>query len=84
MDLYEAIFKRRDIRAFRPDPLPDEALSRILDAAHHAGSVGFMQPWNFILVRAPGLRTRVKESFDATTGRLPSNTAASRRPCTSP
>jgi len=65
MDLYEAIFKRRDIRAFRPDPLPDEALSRILDAAHHAGSVGFMQPWNFILVRAPGLRTRVKESFDA-------------------
>lgn len=64
MDLYEAIFKRRDIRKFRPDPLPQEALDRILDAAHHAASVGFMQPWNFILVRDPGLRARIKDSFE--------------------
>jgi 5,6-dimethylbenzimidazole synthase len=72
MDLYEAIFKRRDIRSFRPDPLPGDALGRMLDAAHHAGSVGFMQPWNFIVIRDTGLRTRVKESFDA------QNAAASR------
>lgn len=64
MDLYEAIFKRRDIRKFRPDPLPEDALGRILDAAHHAGSVGFMQPWNFILIKDRDLRTEVKRSFD--------------------
>jgi 5,6-dimethylbenzimidazole synthase len=64
MDLYEAIFKRRDIRKFRPDPLPEDALGRILDAAHHAASVGFMQPWNFILVRDRERRAKVKESFE--------------------
>jgi 5,6-dimethylbenzimidazole synthase len=43
--LYRAIFERRDIRRFRPDPLPAAALAQILRAAHHAPSVGFMQPW---------------------------------------
>ncbi|OPA77749.1 5,6-dimethylbenzimidazole synthase [Paenibacillus selenitireducens] len=48
--VYKAIFKRRDIRTFLPDPLPGEALENILESAHHAPSVGFMQPWNFILI----------------------------------
>jgi hypothetical protein len=47
--LYRAIRERRDIRSYRPDPVPDELLARILRAAHQAGSVGFMQPWNFLL-----------------------------------
>ncbi|HLF07485.1 MAG TPA: 5,6-dimethylbenzimidazole synthase, partial [Thermoplasmata archaeon] len=64
MDVYEAIFSRRDIRKFRPDPLPEEVLHRILDAAHHAPSVGFMQPWDFILVRDRATRERVKAIFD--------------------
>jgi len=50
--VYRAIYERRDVRArFLADPIPDEVLSRVLDAAHHAPSVGFMQPWRFILVR---------------------------------
>jgi 5,6-dimethylbenzimidazole synthase len=50
--VYHAIFTRRDIRGgFLPDPVPDEILARILLAAHHAPSVGFMQPWNFIVIR---------------------------------
>src|SRR6476659_3776245 len=41
--VYHAIFTRRDIRGgFLPDPVPDEILARILLAAHHAPSVGFM------------------------------------------
>jgi 5,6-dimethylbenzimidazole synthase len=48
--VYEAIERRRDIRSFRSDPIPANALARILSAAHHAGSVGFSQPWNFILI----------------------------------
>ena len=37
---------------------------RILEAAHHAPSVGFMQPWNFIVVTSPRLRTQIKALFE--------------------
>ena len=40
---------------FLPDPLPDEVLARILAAAHRAPSVGFMQPWDFVVVRDPAV-----------------------------
>jgi nicotinate-nucleotide--dimethylbenzimidazole phosphoribosyltransferase len=49
---------RRDIRRFRPDPVPDEALRRIVAAAHLAPSVGHSQPWRFVLVRDPVARAR--------------------------
>src|SRR5882724_2826176 len=64
MDIYDVIFKRRDIRSFRATPGPDEALYRILDAAHHAASVGFMQPWNFIVIRDGDIRREVKHVFE--------------------
>jgi 5,6-dimethylbenzimidazole synthase len=63
MDLYDVIYGRRDVRHFRPDPVPDEVLRRMLDAAHHAGSVGLMQPWNFIVLRSEDVRRRVVEVF---------------------
>ncbi len=63
--LYKVIYNRRDVRGeFLPDPVPHEVLQRILHAAHHAPSVGFMQPWDFIVVRDPDKRKRVKEGFD--------------------
>lgn len=62
--LYQAIERRRDIRSFRPDPIPDDVLARILRAAHHAGSVGFMQPWNFILVREKSTRERIRDHVE--------------------
>lgn len=62
--LYAAIFGRRDVRAFRPDPVPDDVLAGILAAAHHAPSVGFMQPWDFLLVRNHETRKRVKDLSD--------------------
>lgn len=46
------IAERRDIRRFRPDPIPDLVLQRLLEAAHQAPSVGLMQPWRFVLVRS--------------------------------
>ncbi len=64
--LYRAILSRRDVRGqFLPDPIPDDALARILVAAHHAPSVGFMQPWSFILVSDPARRQQVKQAFEA-------------------
>jgi 5,6-dimethylbenzimidazole synthase len=61
--VYDAIALRRDIRNFRPDPVPDEVLLRMLQAAHRAGSVGFMQPWDFVVVRAPERKAEVYELF---------------------
>src|SRR5277367_2424574 len=62
--VYRAIYERRDVRSqFLPDPVPDDVLMRILDAAHHAPSVGFMQPWDFIVVRDETVRRAVFENF---------------------
>ena len=62
--LYRAIFERRDVRGeFLTQSLPDELLERLLEAAHHAPSVGFMQPWRFILIRDAETRTRVHDIF---------------------
>lgn len=62
--LYRAIFSRRDVRSrFVPKPIPNDVLARILKAAHHAPSVGFSQPWNFILVKDRGTREQVRSSF---------------------
>jgi 5,6-dimethylbenzimidazole synthase len=62
--VYRAIFERRDCRHFLPDPLPDDLILRLLSAAHHAPSVGFMQPWNFLLIRSRDVRLRIKAAFD--------------------
>ncbi len=63
--VYRAIYERRDIRReFLPAAVSDEVLTKILDAAHHSGSVGFMQPWNFIVVRDPAVKGRVKTLFE--------------------
>jgi 5,6-dimethylbenzimidazole synthase len=62
--LYRAIFTRRDVRGqFRPDPVPGDRLRRILLAAHHAPSVGFMQPWNFLLITDPAVKERIHDDF---------------------
>ena len=63
--LYRAIYERRDVRScFKPDDIPDDVLARLLDAAHHAPSVGFMQPWGFIVIRDREVRHKVHEIFE--------------------
>jgi 5,6-dimethylbenzimidazole synthase len=61
--VYRVIAERRDIRRFRSDPLPAAVLARILEAAHQAPSVGFMQPWDFIVIQARALREQVHTAF---------------------
>lgn len=62
--VYRAIETRRDVRdQFLPDPLPDDLVMRLLAAAHAAPSVGFMQPWNFILIRDPTVRQAAWAAF---------------------
>ena len=62
--LYKSIFNRRDVRGqFLATKIPYEVLSRILYAAHHAPSVGFMQPWNFIVIQSPEIKSKIHQSF---------------------
>ncbi|HEV8575081.1 MAG TPA: nitroreductase family protein, partial [Dehalococcoidia bacterium] len=78
--VYRAIYERRDVRShFVPDPLPDAVLSRILDAAHHAPSVGLMQPWEFIVIAGAGIRREVREQFDVANRQAAEAYAGDRR-----
>lgn len=62
--LYKTIFNRRDVRSqFKADAIPDDVLSRVLYAAHHAPSVGFMQPWNFLVIKDQTVKTAVHKGF---------------------
>jgi len=62
--LYKTIYSRRDVRGqFENTPIPQAVLSRVLHAAHHAPSVGFMQPWNFVLVKDPAVKQKVHTAF---------------------
>ena len=62
--VYKAISLRRDIRRqFEPTPIAKDILVRILSAAHRAGSVGFMQPWDFVLIEDRATRESVLDSF---------------------
>lgn len=54
--VYRAIHERRDMRHFSAGNVPAEVLVRLLDAAHHAPSVGFMQPWRFMRIRSRAVR----------------------------
>jgi len=62
--VYELIRLRRDVRSFLPDSIPEDVLSRILHAAHWAPSVGFMQPWNFIIVDDADIKQQIYENFE--------------------
>lgn len=76
--LYRVIESRRDVRAFRTDPIATETLARILGAAHHAPSVGLMQPWNFIVIRDAATKARVKALFEVQNELAVANYAGAR------
>ncbi len=62
--VYRAIRERRDVRrGFLPEPIPENLLHRLLEAAHNAPSVGLMQPWRFIVVRDLTVRQKIHQIF---------------------
>lgn len=62
--VYQGIHLRRNIYSYRPDPVAPEMLARLLNAAHHAPSVGLMQPWTFLLVTNQQTRLRVQDLYE--------------------
>jgi len=66
MSLYEAIARRRDVRReFTGGSVDEQLLRRVLAAAHAAPSVGMSQPWDFVVVTDPAVRTRFREHVAA-------------------
>ena len=62
MDVLEAIKKRRSIRRYRPDPIPDDVLNQLLDAVRLAPSGCNLQPWTFVVVRDKDTRQLLAEA----------------------
>jgi len=61
MDFMDVVRKRRSIRRYRPDPVPDEVLNQVLEAARLAPSAGNRQPWHFIVVKDPATKKIISE-----------------------
>ena len=59
MDFYKVIRTRRSVRSFKQDPIPEEVLNRVLEAARVAPSAGNRQPWKFILVKDDALKQKL-------------------------
>ena len=57
--LFEAIHSQRSIRWYKPDPVPDELIRKVLDAGIRAPSGANSQRWRFIVIRDPDLRKKV-------------------------
>ena len=62
--LSRVVAARRDVRRFRPDPVPAEVLERVLAAGHAAPSVGHSQPWRFLVLEDQELRTQAARLAD--------------------
>ena len=62
MDVFEAIKKRRSVRAYESKPVPEEKLMKILEAGRLAPSAGNIQPWHFIVVRSAEKRKRLAKA----------------------
>jgi nicotinate-nucleotide--dimethylbenzimidazole phosphoribosyltransferase len=61
--LYRVMELRRDVRQFRPGEVDEAVLERVLRAAQLAPSVGFSQPWGFVVIRGREKRSRIRASF---------------------
>jgi len=63
ISLFDAMRTQRAIRRFKPDPVPDEAITAILEAATHAPSGTNRQPWRFIVIRDSNTKQRIGQWY---------------------
>lgn len=63
--VYRVISERRDMRHFVPTPVDPATLNRLIEAAHHAPSVGYMQPWRILRITDPALRETLHAAVES-------------------
>ncbi|MGJ5820791.1 nitroreductase family protein [Paludibaculum fermentans] len=82
-DLLSLFAKRQSVRRYKPDPVPQEHLTRILDAARRAPTSGNQQPWKFLVVRDPAkiaaMKARCLQSYESRLLELPEDKRVARR-----
>jgi nitroreductase len=64
MDFYDVIKTRLSIRQYKLDPVEDEKLARVLEAARIAPSAANRQPWHYIVIRDEETKHRLKDAYD--------------------
>ncbi|KPJ71213.1 nitroreductase [candidate division TA06 bacterium DG_78] len=62
MEFYEVIKERKSVRKYKPDPIPDDVLNRILEAGRIAPSAKNIQPWHFVVIQNPEIKEMVAEA----------------------
>jgi nitroreductase len=62
MEFYEVIRKRKSVRKYKTDPIPDDVLNNILEAGRIAPSAKNIQPWHFILIKDPPTKKKIAEA----------------------
>ena len=62
MDFVTVLKTRRSVRSYKPDPIPDDVLRRVLDGARMAPSANNVQPWHFVIVRDAAQRRQLAEA----------------------
>jgi 5,6-dimethylbenzimidazole synthase len=63
-DFLELVRNRRSIRNLKPDPVPDEVIEKILEAARWAMSGANGQPWEFIVIEDPETRAKIGALYE--------------------
>lgn len=71
MDVWDAILGRRSVRSFRPDPVSEETLRKLVEAGIWAPSGGNAQTWRFVVVTDPGSLRRIKMLSPGLSGNPP-------------
>jgi 5,6-dimethylbenzimidazole synthase len=77
--LHDLFVWRRDVRRFKPTPLPEGTLERLIETACLAPSVGLSEPWRFVTVDAPQRRAAVRKNFEACNAAALATQAPTRR-----
>jgi len=66
MEFYEAVKERHSVRVYKPDPVPEDVLTRVLEAFRAAPSWANTQPWELILVTDPEIRKQLQQTTSET------------------
>ncbi|AZR73016.1 NADH dehydrogenase [Anoxybacter fermentans] len=64
-DLIDAIQRRRSVRKFKPDPIPDPTIGRILDCGRMAPSAGNIEPWFFYVVKNNDIKHKLAQCSES-------------------
>jgi coenzyme F420-0:L-glutamate ligase / coenzyme F420-1:gamma-L-glutamate ligase len=63
MTLHDFLLSRRSVRRFKPDPIPDSVIERILTTATYAPSAHNLQPWRFVVIKNPDVKPRLAKTL---------------------